>query len=331
MFTLRAAPSGKIIRGTSNGQTVLWNEVSQAWDVGEITSLQNVYQFATLEDLEAAFPVAGGVHTLDESAVYIFVGDGFDLEGRRIDVTGAGAIVEGQGNTQITSSVTLYVLKLMAANQTLQNLRVRNTGSTTSLDRCAVETDQEGINIFGGQFDANGDGVGLVVGGNSQVNVWGTEFIGADLANVRYVAGSLLVDGAQFNGGAGPCVLVDSLAGLDLRVSDCYSVDNKTAFLEVDGSLTHIEMDGNTCGAPTAGAIVYTSGTVGSCSVMGGRMGGAVGIDWASNIPTRGLLVVGADILATTPFSGFTAATARVNVKACCGSAGLLAETAIVP
>lgn len=42
MFTLRAAPSGKIIRGTSNGQTVLWNEASQAWDVGEITSLASM-------------------------------------------------------------------------------------------------------------------------------------------------------------------------------------------------------------------------------------------------------------------------------------------------
>lgn len=51
-----------------------------------------------------------------------------------------------------------------------------------------------------------------------------------------------------------------------------------------------------------------------------------------ASIPTRGLKLIGCDLNATTPISGFTAATARVVLRANNDAAGAaLSETAIVP
>jgi hypothetical protein len=62
------------------------------------------------------------------------------------------------------------------------------------------------------------------------------------------------------------------------------------------------------------------------------RDSGATGIRWpAASAPSDGLTVVGCAYNTAAPFNGFTAASARVNVKACLNNAGLQSETAIVP
>lgn len=331
VWKLRTAASGPLLRGTANGQALIWNEDLDGWEAGE-PATPNVYQFATLADLEAAFPAVGGVHTLDELAVYQFVGAGFDLAGNVIAVTGDGAIVEGQGATELTGESTLGLLRMQGVGQTLQNLRVRNTASDSSLDRCGVDCDGGLITLINCRLEAAGDGVGLVTQGNSNVVALGVEFRQGDLANVRYVAGNLTLVAPRFTGGAGPALMLDSSGGLTVAMSDSQCVANKTHGVLVDGNLVALLLSNCDLGAPLTAGIERTAGTVGACSVVGGHIGGAAGIVWAdASIPTRGLMVVGVDISATTPFSGFAADDNRVNVKACVGSAGLLTETAIVP
>jgi hypothetical protein len=50
-----------------------------------------------------------------------------------------------------------------------------------------------------------------------------------------------------------------------------------------------------------------------------------------ADTPVQGMSVVASSFNTPTPFTSFTAASPRINIKACLGSAGLLSETAIVP
>jgi hypothetical protein len=77
--------------------------------------------------------------------------------------------------------------------------------------------------------------------------------------------------------------------------------------------------------------ISYASGTIRAASVVGCRFKGTTGMTWAAaSVPTLGLAIVGNIFDVTTPFSGFTAASAGVNAKANMDTAGLMTETAIV-
>jgi hypothetical protein len=57
-----------------------------------------------------------------------------------------------------------------------------------------------------------------------------------------------------------------------------------------------------------------------------------VGVDWdAARVPTNGLIETALAFNTATPFANHVETDALVNRKACLGSAGLLAETPIVP
>lgn len=79
----------------------------------------------------------------------------------------------------------------------------------------------------------------------------------------------------------------------------------------------------------------YTSGSVTGmlfdmCNCA--QSNGFVGVNWpAASIPGHSMLLVGNSWYVATPISGFSAATANVNLKACAGNLGLLSETPIVP
>lgn len=330
VWKLRGAQSGPVFRGETTGQALVWNEELDGWEAGTPTS-PNVYQFATYQDLEDAFPAVGGVHTLDDGGVYQFVGAGFSLGANVIAVTGDGAIVQGQGNTQLSGDATLGLLRLQGVGQTLQNIRVRNTADNASLDRCGVECTGGLATLINCRIEAEGSACGLIVGGTANVVGDGVEFREGNSANVRYVSGDLTLVAPRFTGGSGPAILVDSDAGSSVVVSDAHTIAAKSHGILVDGSLTSILSSNCNWGAPTGAGIARQSGTVGAVSIMGGRVAGDIGVLWASaNAPTRGLAIVGVDVASATPFDGFTAASARVNVKACVGAAGLLDETAIV-
>jgi hypothetical protein len=325
-FTLRAAPSGKVIRGTASGQTIVYNAVTTSWDVGDTTPM-GVYQFASLDDLEAAFPAQGGVHLLDESAVYQFVGPGFDIGANRIQVSGAGAILEGQGATTIAGQGTFSVIIMAGAQQTVRNLNVENTGPSASAIRCALEVTSS-CDVWGGRFSVLNDASAIVCSGNAELTLTAVDAVGT-LADVRYSSGELTMLGCRLLG-AGPGLQIAGVGGAFVQLAECWCAANKAYGIVIEGSVAKLDVIGCNLGSPVDSCILRNSGTVGSCSVIGGYLGGAVGIDWAASIPTRGLLLVGADISAATPFVGFDETTARVNIKACSNAGGLAPETPIV-
>jgi len=326
-FVLRAAPSGKVIRGDASGQTLVYNAVTRSWDVGDTTPM-GVYQFASLDDLEAAFPALGGVHLLDEAAVYQFVGAGFDVGANRIEVTGAGAIVEGQGATTIAGQNTFAVLKMNGAQQTVRSINVENTGVDGTLNQCALEV-LSSCDVWGGRFSVLNDGSAIQCANNAELTLTAVDAVGT-LADVYYTTGELAMVGCRLLGG-GPALVIGGVGGAFVTLDACWCAANKEYGIVIEGGVVRLEVIGTNLGSPQDACILRNSGNVGSCSVVGGYLGGAVGIDWAASLPTRGLLLVGADISAATPFVGFDETTARVNVKACSNAGGLAPETPIVP
>ncbi len=107
--------------------------------------------------------------------------------------------------------------------------------------------------------------------------------------------------------------------------------------MQIANTVQSIVLHGVTAVTATSGAdfVRRTGGTVNRATVMGNTLTGtgtASAINWpAANMPTLGLAVVGNNFNVTTPFSGFTQASTRVNSKANVSASGLMSETAIVP
>ncbi len=185
-----------------------------------------------------------------------------------------------------------------------------------------------------------------LVGGTSQA-------LALDGANVMR---AVLTD-CYLTAGSTNAVLVQNGASADLELANCDIVADAinahcvrvTAgrYLLVSGgvlrSLSGTPGDGVQLGGVLVGMTMVgtrgenlddfvqrVSGTVLQASITA-CSSNAAGINWAAaNMPTNGLAIVGCNFAAANPFTGFTAASARVNVKACTGAA-LLQETAIVP
>lgn len=88
-----------------------------------------------------------------------------------------------------------------------------------------------------------------------------------------------------------------------------------------------------TCVKNCTTGVQYSAGAVRSALIDAVQIDGQTGIDWAAaSVPALGMAIVGCEFdCSVADFSGFTAASARVNVKACHNAAGLMSETAIVP
>jgi hypothetical protein len=76
----------------------------------------------------------------------------------------------------------------------------------------------------------------------------------------------------------------------------------------------------------------YVSGAIASALIHGCTTDAATGIDWAAaSLPANGLALLGNNLNCGTPLNGFTAASARANLKGNVENGALMSETAIVP
>lgn len=104
--------------------------------------------------------------------------------------------------------------------------------------------------------------------------------------------------------------------------------------LFIDGNVTRDLQLIGVRGEDMSSLVEYNSGTVRQATLQGLSTFSdvAVGVTWAAaSIPTNGLSLVGNNFDTATALSGFTAADARVNLKACTEAGALMTETAIVP
>lgn len=337
-FRLRSGNAGQVVRGTQDGQALIWSESDQEWEPTLIDSSElGVYTFATYEDLEAAFPALAGVHTLDEAAVYQFTGDGFSMpNGARILVTATGAVLDGNAGAVIASAVTDGpVCEFTGARQTVYNVAFSNTDTTASDVRCAVECSAGDQAFYSSTFVVAGDAPAFLLNGAStsvyQSNCrYSSGATTAARACVRIENGTFAANTCREIAGVVPFVnLANQCQSLTLINCTGDSSENRPSFLRIAGTCGEMLLSCCHMGAHSDAAIQYVSGAVGFASVMGctAYIGG--GISWpAANIPSRGLMVLGCNF--SGGFDGFTETDARVNVKACSDNSGLLAETPIV-
>lgn len=160
----------------------------------------------------------------------------------------------------------------------------------------------------------------------------GDHAISLDSVNINYEFNGCTINNFA-DGGA--CINVDAAVRLTVR-GGLLQVSNTGDGIAIDGNLPGgLVLVGVTCdelegGAPNA-FVRYISGTVNRATVNGCNVTGslATALDFGT-IPTNGLLITGNMFNMATPLTGFTAATAGVNLKACLSSAGLMTETAIV-
>ena len=99
------------------------------------------------------------------------------------------------------------------------------------------------------------------------------------------------------------------------------------------GNFTSILLDG-VVGNSLAALLKWSAGVVGSVRVSDCRVESncTKAINWpVGNVPTQGMAIVGNAWNLAAPYTGIVSTTARVNMKANLGNAGLLTETAIAP
>ena len=165
--------------------------------------------------------------------------------------------------------------------------------------------------------------------------------------------GTAVVEAMAMESTTARCILVNN-ANAELWLSNC-SLDANTECVNVtlgsrfhataglwvaggdglviDGDVDELTLLGVT--ADVTDFVDYNAGTVRSCILSSCQATpSAFGVVWpAANIPSAGLLIDGCHFSQNTAalFNGFSAASARVNVKAVTHQVGLQTETAIVP
>lgn len=215
---------------------------------------------------------------------------------------GPNRVVTGTGaNTLNVDGGTAYVESLSLRNTVAQCLNLASSPLTRLLDCTLTSTSATNHTVS-------------VTGNTSVLQVLSCTVTGgggANTAAIRILTANdvCVINGSmhQSGGGSQLAVIVAGNITRGLRLANM--------FVDVNGLLSR------------------TSGTVGSVHVIGNtaKVSGA-GITWAAaDMPTRGMLIVGNDFSTLTPFSGFTATSARVNAKANSFTSGLLTETPIVP
>lgn len=257
---------------------------------------------------------------------------------------------------------TLHLYDLHINNSGGNGITISGGAQVISHEMAIVASGLGVLQADGGWFDAMSQiaatGNGLQVS-EGQVSLIGTRVTGA--VALRLTGTNALR--AEFDG-----VFADSTGGHVLSVSNPtteliirggrYNAPDTFSTLRFGGCASAIATAGVEliCAGDTPGDCVLLEVDMTNLSIVGAQLNGGgrgvnrssgnatrcliadtqfracqVGILWAAaSIPAQGLLVSGAHIDTPTPFSGFTQATAGVNVKCCSDNAGLLAETAIV-
>lgn len=180
---------------------------------------------------------------------------------------------------------------------------------------------------LGWDKNVSATGVALQVAGTAMLETLSVESTGIDGIQMTAATSELVMSECHVVA-ANQCV---ELRGVFARVigglfegTDAFRIVNDLERLQLVG----VEASPVTGSMLTFGAGAVTSVIVDAC-VMYAALGS--GIVNGGAAPSQGLSVVGNVFDCPFPFSGFTAASARVNAKANIDSAGLMSETAIVP
>lgn len=371
MTQLRLPPSGPQIVGDNVGDVLIWdgNEWlpgppgpggESAWDhiVTELADLPTpVADVITLTSGSWAFKASIdlGPNTINIPAGVTVLLKGMGGFNQKVLSSEATRVIILEGSAYMES------LTLDAENGSA--LEMTNAASLVS-QACVFDGDAQGITMSAGLWRdslsrvTGGDQAMVMTGGTLNLSQTrfnpgtgiGIDFSGADVADVFLQgvrvspseaaaiswdcpSGHLYaVDTELVCGSAAPCVLVAVGLGLQF-VGGRWSGDGGIG-LEVNGNITrHLQVVG-VQGAGLSDFVQRTAGTVRQATIQGCSTFSdvAIGVSWASaSAPTNGLLLVGNNFDTATPISGFTAASARVNLKACTSAGALMAETAIVP
>jgi hypothetical protein len=279
--------------------------------------------------LDAIAPPDGnGVHTLTGDGAYCF--GGFTMtSGRRIVVPGARKIrITGHGPLSIVQgSVNSLPLFLFEANAEvhLENLKINNTGTGTPRAVESATTEAYAVNC--GMLCSNGEGI----------RVTGGRFFGTQVRIANCVTGVSCRGGEVFLEHY-DCEAVGTCANVEANHIALQWIGGRmnafTNGVRIAADCEHIILQGVTSSSGGTWVLHSGTGTVNRAALMNNAVKGmTTAINWPSaNIPAAGLAIVGNLFNVSTPFTGFSHTSARVNAKANTKNVSpfLLAETPIV-
>lgn len=340
-----AAPTGA---GTLDGQLIFWDDLQIEWDITPTSPSNgespiwdaggNVWTFGsnagafTLISQKSDLPApSGNIITLTGGS-YMFTGN-VDLGTDRLrPAAGDRVLLQGQSESAVlTSASTSATIDGTAYDLTIINLQVNNTSTGSVLEPGASTF----VKCYGCTFDGGASAF-------SCVTTQGTSSI--------FHATDCVFDGS-----------VDAirLTGRRAVINNCRVASGMTGAIIVAGSLDQLIIHGLVLEgtAYTGSAINFGSQDVDIVEVVGLHATGANAINFvnlgsgtklsatftgcscqgwtngflSSTLPSDLFSIQGCYIDASTPFSGFTAASANTIIRGCSDSSGVLTETAIVP
>jgi hypothetical protein len=285
--------------------------------------------------LDSVAPPSGNTHTLPSDGTYCF--GSFTLTASRQIVVPNGRRVELKGHgtsSQVIGNVGNGAVFVFQANAIvhLHDMKVENT-STTATPRAIESATTEAYLHDCAILCGSGEGVRVTAGRlfASQMRIsncaTGVSCRGGEVFLVNYDCESLT------NG-----VSVDAAHGGVQWIGGRINAFTNGVRFATGSTCQSLVLQGVTA-VSGADFVNHVPGsiTVNRATIMGNTLAVTPrAITWtAANIPTGGLAVVGNTFNVNsgppTVFVGFTAASARVNLKANVGPTGLLTETAIVP
>ncbi len=281
----------------------------------------------TVADLPA---LVAGAHILTTGS-WAFK-NSIDLLGNKIEIpTGVTVLLASMGDTKvITSSRAGEVVEFQDGSAgRCWNLAVTNGNASALSAAMRIVTD---LNLYfdGCDFSA-GSGFAVDFSALSSARTfWNQCFIHNSATGVEI--GNAGNESHWVN-----CVFEGLTTVFDVQASSGLFIqggrmDNFTDGVAINGSMSTLAIADMEFENGQDG-IDYNAGTVNRASVIGTTCVNMTEmIRWAAaSIPTLGLNLVGNTWNIASPLSGFTEASARVNLKACVDSSGQMSETAIVP
>ncbi len=274
--------------------------------------------------------LVGGAHILTTGS-WAFKNP-IDLLGNKIEIpTGVTVLLASMGDTKlITSSRAGEVIEFQDGSAgRCWNLAVTNGNASALSAAMRIVTD---LNLYFDNCDFSaGSGFAVDFSALSSARTfWNMCFIHNSATGVEI--GNAANESHWVN-----CIFEGLTTVFDVQVSSGLFIqggrmDNFTDGVAINGNMSTLAIADMEFENGQDG-IDYNAGTVNRASVIGTSCVNMTEmIRWASaSIPTLGLNLVGNTWNIATPLSGFTEASARVNLKACVDSSGQMSETAIVP
>lgn len=369
MPQLRLGPSGPPIVGNNVGDVLVWDGAEwvpgsttggTAWDhvVSSLADLPApVAGVIELTDGSWAFkaPIDLGANVLSVPSGVSVLMKGMGGFNEKVLSGDASRVLLIEGNAHI-ETLTIEAVNgaavELATNASLASLLCEFDGDAQGVTMSAglwrdsmsrVVGDAEAMVMTGGRVHLSqtrflsGTSECFDASGASVTEVWMQGCLlqapGASTVVFDCPAGTFVSEGTAFECDTGNPVILSSLA-LGLQLVGGRLQGTAGIGVQVAGNITrHLQLVG-VQGAALSSFLSRTAGTVRQATVQGCSTFSdvAVGITWAAaSAPTNGLSVVGNTFDTATPLSGFTAASARCNLKANVSAGALMQETAIVP